>query len=82
MSTQSNNSGFIEKSQKEKELLDSFWIWIFEDLYHPKWRIEIKYFTREYKKQDFIKKRIEENTNKYTRFIRWITIKKDELNLN
>ena len=87
MSTQSNNSGFIEKSQKErKELLAQFLdMDIFEDLYHiaSEEIRELNTLLREYKKQDFPTKLIEaENTlSSITGSLDELQSKKDELNL-
>ena len=87
MSTQSNNSGFIEKSQKErKELLAQFLdMDIFEDLYHlaSEEIRELNTLLREYKKQDFPTKLIEaENTlTSITGSLDELQSKKDELNL-
>ena len=87
MSTQSNSSGFIEKSQKErKELLAQFLdMDIFEDL----WAIaseeirELNTLLREYKKEDFPSQLIEaeQSLTSITGSLDELQERKDELDL-
>jgi len=87
MSTQSNSSGFIEKTQKErKELLAQFLdMDVFEDLYQiasEEFR-ELNTLLKDYKKQDFPTKLIdaEQTLTSITGSLDSLNIKKDDLNL-
>lgn len=87
MSTQSNSSGFIEKSQKErKELLAQFLdMDVFEDLYQlaSEEIRELNTLLKDYKKQDFPTKLIEaeQTLTGITGSLDTLNSKKDELNL-
>lgn len=87
MSTQSNSSGFIEKSQKErKELLAQFLdMDVFEDLYQiaSEEIRELNTLLKDYKKQDFPTKLIEaeQTLTGITGSLDTLQEDKDELNL-